>query len=207
MLAIKVFAWAVAACFAVVGGAFVVALTIAVVWSGSGPYGSALAYLGYLAYVVGGAGAAVWVALHPTRLGAAALLVLLLPAVTSFARSTRRSRSLAAEARAAVGAADDDRRRLAAEALLELGRRSGRQPHVTELLGLLRTAPDDEQRERAAVLLGALTYENAPVLDELRALEAETRGDPDREVLHDAVVSSIRQIDPYGTAPPDRDGG
>jgi len=198
---IKVFAWTVAVAFLAIGGPFLIALTIASVWSGTPPHGSFAAYLAYTVYVLGGALAAIWVGLHPSRLGAAALVALLVPSALSFAGTERRSRALVEEARTAVTAPDEQARERAAAGLMELGRRAGHQPHVEELLLRLRVASDDERRQRAVGLLGALAYENPPVLDELRALEEETRADPERIELHDSLVAAIRAIDPWADPP------
>lgn len=127
-----------------------------------------------------------------------ALVLLLVPGVLTLARGWENDRRLRATAREAVLDADERVRGRARDALLALGRRSGRQPHVDEIVSVLRATEDDAIRARAVTLLGSLSYLGREVLDEFRGLHDETADDRSRASLHAAVSIAMQQVDPYG---------
>lgn len=198
---VKVVAWSIGAAYLVYGTAVVGALGIAGLWEGFAHARFMARFAGIAVYVYGTAALAFWVGARPRWLSGAVLLLLLVPGAVALVRSDGESRHLRQTARIAVTAPDEAARADARKELLALGRRSGRQPHVDELLSLLRGARDDQHRLRTVELLGALSYQRAPVLDELRGLERETRGDPARASLHEATVTAIHGINPYEPTP------
>ena len=198
---IKIGAWSIGLAYLVYGTAVVGALGIAGLWEGFAHARFIARFAGIALYVYGTAALAFWVGARPRWVTGAVLLLLLVPAAVALVRGGGESRHLRETARTAVTAPDEVARADARDELLALGRRSGRQPHVDELLRLLRGAEDDQHRLRAVELLGALSYQRAPVLEELRGLERETRGDPARARLHEATVTAIHDINPYEPVP------
>lgn len=106
---------------------------------------------------------------------------------------TRHLREIAREA----AGPDSPRAATARDELLQQGRRSGRQPHVQELVVQLRRAQDDESRRRIAELLGRVSGQNEEALAVLKELQAETRGDEGRRELNEALLTAILGVNPY----------
>jgi hypothetical protein len=194
---LKTLAWSVGAIYLLLGTAVVVVLGIAGLWEGFAHRAFIARFLGITAYVYGTAGLAFWVGARPSRLGGAALVILILPGAVLLTRGARDSAQLRETARLAVTAPTEGAREQAGQELFALGRRAGRPPHVVALADLLERAVSDEIRLRVVPLLGALSYENARVTEALRALHAETKDDPARAELHGAVIEALREIDPY----------
>jgi hypothetical protein len=193
-----VVAWGVGAIYLLFGTTFIVALGIAGLWEGFAHRMFIFRFLGIVAYVFGTAGLAFWVGARPSRLGAIALAALMVPGIVSFVNGARASRDLADTARQAITAQDEPTRERARQELLVLGQRSGRQPHVAELVRLLDEVESDTARTRVVELLGRLSYQNRSVIEALHRLRDATRDDPSRGALHEAVLEALRQVDPYG---------
>lgn len=197
MTVLKAVAWAVGGAYLLLGTAFLVALGIGGLWEGFAHRDYVVRFVAIGAYVYATAALAFWVGARQSRTGAVALAVLMVPVVVMVARGARDSASLEETARTAVTAPDAGAREEARRTLLALGQRSGRQPHVDELVRLLEDAETDEVRMRVVTLLGGLSYLYDGAIEPLRRLHAETRGDTARADLHAEVAAALRRIDPY----------
>lgn len=190
-------AYIVGAVYLTLGTALVVALAIAGFWQGFAERAFILRFVVIVAYVYGTTYLAFRVGAHPTGWRAAALALLLVPAIVSVAAGGRRSYRLRDAARTAVVDSDPAARAEARAGLVALGQRAGHPPQVDEALRLLRRAGEDDVRLRAVELLGATSYQDRAVLDELRQLRDETAADPTRAELHAAVVAALQKVNPY----------
>lgn len=193
----KVIAWGIGVTYLLFGIPVVLGLGIAGLWEGFAHRIFIFRFLVITAYVFGTAGLAFWVGVRPSRLGAIALAALMLPGIGAVMHGARERRDLGDTAREAITAPDKRTRDRSTEELLALGQRSGRQPHVDELLRLLDEVESDADRTRIVVMLGQLSYQNRSVIEALEYLRDATSKDPSRETLHQAVLEALRQVDPY----------
>lgn len=193
----RVVAWGIGAAYLLFGTPTVVALGIAGLWEGFAHRIFVLRFLGIAAYVFGTAALAFWVGARPSRLGAIALAALLVPGIVAVAGGAREDRTLRDTARQAITAPDEVTRQRATQELLALGQRSGRQPHVDELVRLLDEVERDEARTRIVELLGELSYQTRSVIEALHRVRDATRSDPSRATLYEAVLAALRKVDPY----------
>lgn len=201
-MAARLAAYVVAGAYLVLGTVMVIASAIAGLWQDFARRGFAVRPVVLAAYACGTAAIALRLATRPTPYVGLVFVVLIGPGVLSLARRRAEGRRLRETAHEAVMGVDEAARGSARRDLLAIGRRSGRQPHVDEIVSLFRGAGDDAVRLRAATLLGSLSCLSEEVLDELRRARAETAGDASRATLHAAVTVAMRLVDPYGTDDP-----
>lgn len=194
----------IALSYLVGGTVVVIILAIAGLWEGFGRTTYVLQFLAACVYIYG----TVWLALRfarqPGKRLGLVLAVLVLPAVVHLALAAFQTFDLRETVRTYAESEDPAAVDAAREELLALGRRSGRQHHIEELLAYLQQAEDDAARIHIIELLAEIAGSQEPVLEALRALRDAAAHDPARQKLYRIADDAIHRINPYEAQPQGR---
>lgn len=187
--------------YVLIGSIVLLLLLIIGVWEGFRNLGYTLSFMLIVVYVYGTAAFAFYAGSKPSITKGAFLLILILPSIWLGICNSQKEASIKNLAETYATSENREDVESAEKQLLESGKRAGANPAVVSLLEQLKEANSDVQKIHILEVLGKISYQYEPLLAHLRRMHSETKNDPNRAALHEAVEKAILEVNPYEDIP------